>query len=88
MKVIMMSGIVLIAGCGTTFAQGRTYSIEEQEACTADAFRFCQSSIPDIPRITACLQARRDELSPPCQRMFTPGRERRLDAPASSTTQP
>ena len=61
-------------------AQG--YSIQEQEACTGDAFRLCQSAIPDIPRITACLEGKKAELSPGCQRMFDPGRDRHLDAPA------
>lgn len=52
------------------------YSIEEEEACAGDAFRLCANMIPDIPKITACMEAKKDQLSPKCARMFQPGRER------------
>ncbi len=59
-------------------ALGQSYSYEEQEACTGDAFRLCSEFIPDIPRITSCMYAKRQQLSPRCAKMFTAGRDRHL----------
>jgi hypothetical protein len=60
---------------------GDGYSFEEQEACTSDAFRLCSEFIPDIPRITKCMQAKQDQLSPRCAKMFAPDRDRHLNDP-------
>jgi hypothetical protein len=59
-------------------AAQNAYTQEEQDACTGDAFRLCSEAIPDVDRITECLKVRRVELSPPCARMFEPGRDRHL----------
>jgi hypothetical protein len=40
---------------------------EEQQACTNDAFQFCQDAIPDRDRVFACLAQKRHVISPPCQ---------------------
>jgi len=55
-----------------------SYSFEEEQACAGDAFRLCSHMIPDIPKITACMEAKKDQLSPKCARMFAPGRDRGL----------
>ena len=56
------------------------YTQEEQAACQPDAFRLCGSEIPDVDRVTACMVARRAQLSPECRRFFGPDPE-----PASVT---
>ena len=33
------------------------FSSEARQQCTGDAFRLCSSEIPNIPKITACLDA-------------------------------
>jgi len=76
--LIIASVLLSMIGWVPASAQ-ESYSYEEQEACTVDAFRLCSDKIPDIPRITACMQAKRDQLSPRCAKMFAPGRERRLE---------
>ena len=45
-------------------AAGQTYTPEQEQACTGDAFRLCSSEIPDISRVTACMVAKRSQLSP------------------------
>jgi hypothetical protein len=52
---------------------GHAYTQEEQQACQPDAFRLCSSEIPDVDRITACMIARRSQLSPECRRFFRAG---------------
>jgi hypothetical protein len=48
-------------------------SLREQQfqACENDAFRLCGEDIPDEQRITACMSARRSELSAGCRVFFT-----------------
>jgi hypothetical protein len=48
------------------------YTPEQQQACTPDAMRLCGSYIPDVDRITACMIARKSQLSPECRRYFRP----------------
>lgn len=51
------------------------YTQEEQQACQPDAFRLCGSEIPDVDRVTACMIARKAQLSPQCRRFFRAGPE-------------
>ena len=49
------------------------YTPEQEQACTPDAMRLCGNYIPDVDRITACMIARKSQLSPECRRYFRPG---------------
>jgi hypothetical protein len=40
---------------------------EQRAACTPDALRLCADAIPDVGRVTACMQAKRASLSARCQ---------------------
>ncbi|MEH2549771.1 hypothetical protein V1283_006416 [Bradyrhizobium sp. AZCC 2262] len=54
---------------------GQTYTPEQEQACTGDAFRLCSSEIPDVGRVTACMVAKKSQLSPPCRAQFRPDPE-------------
>jgi hypothetical protein len=54
---------------------GHAYTQEEQQACQPDAFRLCSSEIPDVDRVTACMIARKSQLSPECRQFFRAGPE-------------
>jgi hypothetical protein len=43
---------------------------EQTAACKGDAIRFCASEIPNEQKITSCMKANRDKLSPKCKAMF------------------
>jgi hypothetical protein len=58
-------------------AAGQTYTPEQEQACTGDAFRLCSSEIPDVDRVTACMVAKKSQLSPPCRAQFRPDPEPR-----------
>ena len=62
---------------------GHAYTQEEQQACQPDAFRLCSSEIPDVDRVTACMIAKKSQLSAECRRYFRPGAE-----PAASAEPP
>jgi len=64
---------------------GHAYTQEEQQACQPDAFRLCGPEIPDVDRVTACMVAKRSQLSPQCRAFFRSGPERdEASAPAGS----
>jgi hypothetical protein len=48
----------------------QAYTPEQEQACTSDAFRLCSSEIPNVDRVTACMVAKKSQLSPPCRAQF------------------
>jgi len=67
--------IMLAVSISPAASQG--YTPEQEQACSGDAFRLCSSEIPDVGRVTACMVARKSELSPPCRAQFGPDPEPR-----------
>ncbi|MFT8719417.1 MAG: hypothetical protein ABF824_08520 [Acetobacter sp.] len=43
---------------------------EQTAACKGDALKLCMLAIPNEQKIAACLQSKRDKLSPACKAMF------------------
>jgi hypothetical protein len=66
---------------------GHAYTQEEQQACQPDAFRLCSSEIPDVDRVTACMVAKKSQLSPECRRFFR-GPEPVASQPAPAAGRP
>jgi hypothetical protein len=68
----VMAGLFLF--CAPAAAQG---TAQERSACMGDAFRFCGFDIPDVPKIEACLNSKKDQLSPACRAEFKPSRAKK-----------
>jgi hypothetical protein len=67
---LRQAGLVLaFATSLSVFASSQSFafSSEAREMCTGDAFKFCSSEIPNIPKITACMFKHRAELSSGCR---------------------
>lgn len=45
-------------------------SPEQRRACRKDAMKFCREFIPDVKRITACMEKNIRKLSPLCRTQF------------------
>jgi hypothetical protein len=58
-------GLLLIGLHGAN-AQDQS-SPEVRQACTPDAMRLCSDFIPDVPKITRCMMAKRAQLSRECR---------------------
>lgn len=43
------------------------YTAEEERLCMSDAFKFCSSEIPNIDKVTTCMQKNKAQLSPGCR---------------------
>jgi hypothetical protein len=52
---------------------GAQVSPEAQQACTPDAMRLCSEFIPDVPKVTACMHAKRAQLSVACRTVMAGG---------------
>ena len=63
---------------------------EEQQACTNDAFQFCQNAIPDRDKVFTCLASNRSQISSACRAVMTPylagETKRQASAPAHEKT--
>lgn len=47
-------------------------TLEEKQACIADAFQFCSSAIPNRDRVFNCLVANEDVISAACHAVIVP----------------
>src|ERR1700678_472193 len=74
-KLVIATAFML--GMVTTASQA--YTLEEQQRCMGDAMRLCSSEIPDVGRITTCMERQRESLSDRCKAVFE------TDAPAAVT---
>ena len=43
---------------------------EQRRACKKDAMTLCRAFIPDVKKITACMEAKKAQLSPLCRTQF------------------
>jgi hypothetical protein len=76
----LMLATALPVSMGVTAAHA--YTAEEQQACSSDAFRLCNSEIPDVDRVTVCMIAKKSQLSPGCRVFFRPSEPEREAGPA------
>jgi hypothetical protein len=61
--------LLLLAGLLTYRIDGAKAqgSDAERQACAPDAMRLCTEFIPDVGKITACMEKKHAELSEPCR---------------------
>ena len=69
MKNQITLAIVLALGASSAALAA---TAEEEQACTNDAFQFCQNFIPDRNRVFTCLVSNRDQLSVACHAVMAP----------------
>ncbi len=43
---------------------------DQRRACKKDAMTLCREFVPDVKKITACMEAKKDQLSPLCRTQF------------------
>jgi hypothetical protein len=69
-KTLRQAGLVLAFAVylsALSSTSSFAFSAEAQQMCTGDAFRLCNSEIPNIPKITACMYKHRADLSTGCR---------------------
>ncbi|MFT8419555.1 MAG: hypothetical protein ABF636_12110 [Acetobacter sp.] len=76
-----LSALVLgvgVMGVLSLPAQADTAREQQTKACKGDALRLCALAIPNEKKIAACMERKKDKLSPACRAYFT-------DTPAPAT---
>jgi hypothetical protein len=64
----LLVATALAFGMLTTVSQA--YTLEQEQMCSGDAMRLCSAEIPNVDRITACMERQRDLLSDGCKAIF------------------
>jgi hypothetical protein len=59
--------LALSLGAASTQAQTDGVSQETRQLCAPDALRLCKDFVPDVPKITACMTAKKMQVSPACR---------------------
>jgi hypothetical protein len=67
---ILLTLIVPLMVMATAAAGLAAGTPEQRRACRADAMKFCRSEVPNVKRITACMEKNIAKLSPPCRTQF------------------
>jgi hypothetical protein len=69
MRIVHLAGTVAVLAllfCRPDGASAQG-SDAARQACTPDAMRLCSNVIPDVARVTACMNAKYSQLSPACR---------------------
>ena len=64
--------LVIVVAFAALLPQGAGAATREEQTknCRGDAIHFCAIDIPSEQKITACMKAHYEELSPGCKAMF------------------
>jgi len=89
-KHIALAILLALGAANLGMIDARAQTPEEQQACTNDAFQFCQNAIPDRDKVFTCLASNRTQISPACRAVITPylagETKRQASAPAHEKT--
>ncbi len=59
--------LALITSVMSMSTASHAYTAEQERLCIGDAFKFCSSEIPNIDKVTACMQKNKAQLSVGCK---------------------
>ena len=68
LAAVIASSVLALPASASTNAP--TLQDQEQAACYDDVQRLCQSVMPDIDKVTACMKTKRNKVSPGCAVYF------------------
>lgn len=66
-RAIFTCGTIALLATASAHAAGTP---EQRRACRKDAMTFCREFVPDVKKITACMEAKKARLSPLCRTQF------------------
>jgi hypothetical protein len=67
---VQLAILLTAMGAGTVPVLAYAYTAEQQQLCSDDAMRLCSADVPDVDRITACMQRQYAALSKGCKSVF------------------
>jgi hypothetical protein len=69
-KTVRLALAVAVSLVSLSSANAMQASAQQRAACTPDVWRLCAGEIPNVSKIIACMQKKRDQLSPACSAVF------------------
>ena len=74
-NLLLGAAALTLAVSPIALARTKGVSVREQQeqACYNDAVTLCKDAVPDEAKITACMAAKRKQLSPLCGKVFDAG---------------
>jgi hypothetical protein len=64
---VLLAGVLFVVAVPASGPTRADVSDETRSACTPDAMRLCSEFVPDVPKITRCMQLKYRQLSPDCR---------------------
>jgi hypothetical protein len=71
-------GLLVTPAFSATTTAPASVSPEVQQACTPDVMRLCNQFVPDVAKITACMNRNRKSVSKACSDAIHPPRAKRV----------
>ena len=65
--IVILAGLGFATSANAFIFQGTS---QQRHDCSSDAHRLCGHFIPDVNRITSCMQRHVAQLTPACRRHF------------------
>lgn len=69
-SIIVAVGVMATALTAFPLQSHAAGTPEQRRACRADAMKLCRDFIPNVKRITACMEKNISKLSPLCRTQF------------------
>lgn len=66
-KILLSLAVFVLIGSSLAHAAGTP---EQRRACRSDAMRLCRQFVPNVQRVTACMEKNIRRLSPACRAQF------------------
>ncbi|PDT75766.1 hypothetical protein CO675_19635 [Bradyrhizobium sp. C9] len=66
--IALLAALAVTALAGN--AQANSGTAEQRRACRADAMKLCREFVPNVRKITACMERNKRHLSPACRAQF------------------
>jgi hypothetical protein len=82
-RVLSVAAFLIFLAHLAGSARAQQVSEETRRACQPEAIRLCRDVIPDVPKITACMEAKYAQINQECRAaMVREGNARRAPARA------
>ena len=74
-KLLLVAAVLSLAAPAVASAKVKNQTMRQvqEQACYNDAMTLCKDAVPDEDKITACMTAKRKQLSPLCGKVFDEG---------------
>jgi len=69
-NVCPFCSLVLLATTAASTDARTAGTYEQRRDCRSDAMKFCGKFVPDVKRITECMEKNVNKLSPECRKQF------------------